>query len=85
MATRQMGTTKTAEVAAQPAKRQFSLPSAYTILFILIVAVAILTWIIPAGAYDRDADGAPIPGTYHAVQANPARILRDSLTAPINE
>ena len=28
--------------------RGFALPSAYTILFILIVIVAILTWIIPA-------------------------------------
>ena len=28
--------------------------------------------------------GAPIPGTYHAVDSHPARILVDSLTAPIN-
>jgi uncharacterized ion transporter superfamily protein YfcC len=28
----------------------------------------------------RDAD----PGTYHAVEQNPARIIVDSLTAPIN-
>src|SRR5262245_23623799 len=74
--------------AEQPAegekKRGFSLPSAYTILFILIVIVAILTWIIPAGVYDRKEDGSPIPGTYHAVAQNPARIIGDSLTAPIN-
>src|SRR5262245_46008679 len=84
MTARRMGATTTAEAAAKPAKRQFSLPSAYTILFILIVAVAGLTWIIPAGAYDLDADGAPVPGTYHAVPQQPARIVRDSLTAPIN-
>ena len=42
--------------------RGFALPSAYTILFILIVIVALLTWIIPAGAYDLNADGEPIPG-----------------------
>jgi uncharacterized ion transporter superfamily protein YfcC len=65
-------------------KRRFTLPSAYTILFALIVLMAIATWIIPAGTYDLDKDGAPIPGTYHEVDSKPARILVDSLTAPIN-
>jgi uncharacterized ion transporter superfamily protein YfcC len=69
---------------APPAKRRFALPSAYTILFVLIVIVALLTWIIPAGAYDVDADGQPIPGTYHTVDQNPQRIVVDSLMAPIN-
>ena len=64
--------------------KRFALPSAYTILFILIVIVALLTWIIPAGAYDVDANGEPIPGTYHSVAANPQRIVVDSLMAPIN-
>jgi len=71
-------------VEAEPAKRGLHLPSAYTILFILIVAVAIATWIIPAGRYDYNDDGTPIPGSYHAVEQNPARIIADSLTAPIN-
>ena len=31
-----------------------------------------------------DEDGSPIPGTYHEVQSHPARILIDSLMAPIN-
>jgi len=65
-------------------RRGLSLPSAYTILFLLIVVVALLTWIIPAGAYDVDTDGEPIPGTYHTVPANPQRIVVDSLMAPIN-
>ena len=30
-------------------KKKFSMPSAYTILFAIIVVVAILTWIVPAG------------------------------------
>ena len=47
-----------------PKKRGFSLPSAYTILFILIVVVAALTWVIPAGRYEYNDDGTPIPGTY---------------------
>jgi uncharacterized ion transporter superfamily protein YfcC len=75
----------TAASSVEPTRRRgFALPSAYTILFILIVIVAILTWIIPAGSYDVDADGEPVPGTYHAVEANPQRIVVDSLMAPIN-
>jgi uncharacterized ion transporter superfamily protein YfcC len=73
------------EPAAEPAqKSRFRLPSAYTILFALIVLAAIATWIIPAGTYNLSADGEPIPGTYHEVDSKPARILVDSLTAPIN-
>ena len=65
-------------------KARFSLPSAYTILFALIVLAAIATWVIPAGVYNLNAVGEPIPGTYHEVPSHPAHILRDSLTAPIN-
>jgi uncharacterized ion transporter superfamily protein YfcC len=65
-------------------KSRFTLPSAYTILFALIVLAAIATWIIPAGIYNLNAGGEPIPGTYHEVASHPARILTDSLTAPIN-
>jgi uncharacterized ion transporter superfamily protein YfcC len=77
------------EVRAEPVehpekRRRFTLPSAYTILFALIVLMAIATWLVPAGVYDRDEEGAPKPGTYHEVKSNPQRILIDSLTAPIN-
>src|SRR3954447_11526551 len=79
-----------AEHVAAPAepqvveKKGFALPSAYTILFALIVLAAIATWVIPAGTYNLDQDGAPLPGTYHEVTSHPAKILSDSLTAPIN-
>src|SRR6478752_10777444 len=76
--------TPTAETAPAPKKRGFRLPSAYTILFILIVVVAALTWIVPAGRYQYNDDGTPIPGSYARVDQTPARILVDSLTAPIN-
>ena len=65
-------------------RRGFSLPSAYTILFALIVLTAIATWIIPAGAYQLDEEGQPIPGTYSQVEPNPQRIVIDSLLAPLN-
>jgi uncharacterized ion transporter superfamily protein YfcC len=72
-------------VATGPEKKsRFTLPSAYTILFALIVLAAIATWVIPAGVYNLNAAGEPIPGTYHEVAAKPSRIVVDSLTAPIN-
>ena len=67
-----------------PEKKRFTLPSAYTILFALIVLAAIATWLVPAGTYDLTEDGEPIPGTYHEVESNPQRIIVDSVTAPIN-
>jgi uncharacterized ion transporter superfamily protein YfcC len=73
-----------ASEAPQEPKRGFSLPSAYTILFALIIVVAVATWIIPAGQYDLDENGQPVPGSYHQVEQNPQRIIIDSLLAPIN-
>jgi len=65
-------------------KRRFTLPSAYTILFALIVLAALATWFVPAGTYDLNEEGEPIPGTYQEVESNPQRIIVDSITAPIN-
>ncbi len=66
---------------------KFKFPTAFTILFVLIAIVALLTWIVPAGEYDRalnEALGkeAPIPGTFHTVDPNPQGPL-DVLLAPI--
>ncbi len=66
---------------------KFKFPTAFTILFALIAFVALMTWVIPAGEYDRamnDALGseAPIPGSYHRVDANPQG-LTAVLLAPI--
>ena len=49
-------------------------PTAYTILFVLIVVVAALTWILPAGPYQRAANAAlgkdaAVPGTCQVVEA----------------
>ena len=49
------------------------MPTAYTILFLLIILVALSTWFIPSGSYDY-VDGVPVAGTYHATQANPQGI-----------
>lgn len=38
-------------------KRKFKMPSSFTILFFIIVVVAILTWIVPTGEYVYVCDG----------------------------
>ena len=68
---------------AEPKQRRFTFPTAYTILALLVVVMAALTFVIPAGQYDTTLDGEPIPGTYHAVDPNPQR-LSDAILAPIN-
>ena len=54
-----------AENGAEPKKRGFALPSAYTILFALIVITAFLTYLIPAGTVrarrERPADPGHVP------------------------
>src|SRR6187402_2101963 len=74
--------TATVPIAKQE-KRKFTFPTAYTILALLIIVFALLTFVIPAGRYDTDVNGAPIPGTYHAVGSNPQN-LQAILLAPIN-
>ena len=50
--------------------KRFRMPTAYTILFLLIILVAAATWLIPAGSYDR-VEGVPLPGTYQAAEPSP--------------
>ncbi|WP_367989498.1 YfcC family protein [Vibrio sp. NTOU-M3] len=62
-------------------------PSAYTILMLLTVLMAILTWAIPAGQYQMETNETlgrmvPVVGTYHTVDANPQGLI-DILMAPI--
>ncbi len=71
-------------MANEKPKKKFEFPSAFTILFILLVLIALATWIVPAGSYDYDADGAPIPDTYHTVEQNPQKLLVSALKGPIN-
>ncbi|TCN74282.1 putative ion transporter superfamily protein YfcC [Vibrio crassostreae] len=66
---------------------KFKFPSAYTILMILTVLMAILTWVIPAGQYQMETNQTlgrmvPMVGTYQTVDSNPQGIV-DILMAPI--
>lgn len=66
----------------------FKFPSAYTILFALIALVALMTWIVPAGQYERVMNedlgkAVPVTGTYQPVESNPQGVV-DVLLAPID-
>jgi uncharacterized ion transporter superfamily protein YfcC len=74
----------TNEASVEEKKGGFKFPTAYTVLFLLLILVVIATWIIPAGQYDKNEDGEPIPGSYHEVEQNPQKILADGLMAPVN-
>lgn len=63
-------------------KRKFKFPTAYTILALLIVLIAIMTYVIPAGSFEYK-DGSPVPGTYKTVPPNPQG-LSAVILAPIN-
>ena len=52
--------------------KNFRMPTAYTILIILLILVAAATWLIPAGAYDREGkEQTPVAGSYHQVEQQP--------------
>lgn len=57
-------------------------PSSYAILFSIIFVMALLTWIVPAGAYQVDDANQLIPGTYHTIEQNQQGIW-DVLKAPV--
>lgn len=64
-------------------KKKFEMPTAYTVLFLIIMAVAVLTWIIPAGEYQIDPDtGNFIAGSYAQIESRPQG-LWDVFMAPV--
>src|SRR5262249_14306165 len=55
---------------------RFRLPHPLILLVFCIALAAVLTWVLPAGAYERREDQVTgrqvvVAGTYHAVPANP--------------
>ena len=59
---------------SEKTKKGFKMPSSYTVLLIIIAIMAVLTWIIPAGAF--------VKGVYQPQPQNPQGIW-DVLMAPI--
>ena len=74
------------ESEAKPPRLGFSFPGAVTTLAIVVVLVWIAALFIPAGRYQSDADGSPIPGTYEqtASPLNFGETVQQLVLAPIN-
>lgn len=65
-----MATTTKTPTSENGKQRKFRFPSAFTVLFGVTVAVWLLAFIVPTGAYKVDGKtGGPIPGSYHGVDA----------------
>ncbi|MCE8016026.1 YfcC family protein [Halomonas sp. MCCC 1A17488] len=76
-----------AEVVASKSEKRFCFPTAFTILFGLTILAAVLTWIVPAGQYERVYDESlgrevTLVGSYQQVEANPQNAW-DVLMAPV--
>src|SRR4051794_34413605 len=50
--------------AAEPPARKFKFPTAFTVLFAVLLPVWIASFFAPAGIYDKSSSGSPVPGTY---------------------
>ncbi|MDL2294035.1 C4-dicarboxylate ABC transporter permease, partial [Ruminococcaceae bacterium OttesenSCG-928-D13] len=62
--------------AIEKKKKGFKVPHTYVILFLIVILMAVLSWIIPAGQYDRvlnEATGRNVvdPESYHTVEQSP--------------
>jgi len=62
-----VASSKTSPASAPAKKARFAFPSAVTTLAIVTVLVWVAALFIPAGRYQLDATGSPIPGTFTQV------------------
>ena len=69
------------EIKEKPARKKFQMPNTYVILFAVIAFIALLTWLVPGGAYELSEGGDAIAGTYHVVESSPQG-LWDIFMAP---
>lgn len=67
---------------ASQKKKRFNMPSSYTVLFLIILVIAILTWFVPAGEYQVDEAGNILSGSYQVTEQNPQG-LWDVFMAPV--
>ena len=55
-------------------KKEFKIPHTYVLLIGVMIMMAILTWIVPAGQFEMVEQGdrtVALPGSWHAVEQNP--------------
>lgn len=59
-------------------KKEFKMPHSYVIIFMLLIAVSIMTYLIPANEYDRvkteSGNTTVVVESYHAVEGSPVPV-----------
>ncbi|MFP3512173.1 Na+/H+ antiporter NhaC family protein [Peribacillus sp. SIMBA_075] len=67
------------KLVPKPIKRKtFKQPDAYVLLFYILIACTIATYLVPAGVFDRIEKGditMTVPGSYHVVKSTPVNFL----------
>ncbi|WP_303225505.1 YfcC family protein [uncultured Acidaminococcus sp.] len=60
-------------------RKKFALPHIYALLFGIIILCTLMTWILPAGEFDRVANEAGkkivVAGTFHLVEGHPVGVF----------
>lgn len=57
-------------------KKGFSMPHVYIVILILMLIITVLTYVIPAGSYVRDASGTVDPNSFSFVEQTPVGFLQ---------
>lgn len=63
-------------------KAKFQIPNTFVLLLFVIIIAALLTYIIPGGAYDVLEDGSFDPNSYHVLESKPATFTDILLSIP---
>jgi len=76
-------------MAEQPEKKKrgFKVPHVYVLLSVILILVAVCTYIIPAGVFDRVQDAATgrmlvDPASYHEVDQTPVNLFKLAVSIP---
>ena len=56
-------------------KKKFKMPNVIIIMLSLMLVACLFTYIVPAGQFDTNEEGDPIPGTYGTIEQTPANPL----------
>src|SRR5690625_5166516 len=65
------------KILSEP-RRRFRLPHTYVMLFAFMAIMAVLTYVLPAGQFQRVEVGgrtAVVPGSYQIVESNPQSLF----------
>ncbi len=60
-------------------KRKFKAPHSLVLLMTIVVAITVLTWIVPSGSYDRIKNDAGktviVPGSFHTIESHAVSLI----------